>query len=139
MNNEKEKIILQAIEYMKSHLQEDITSEGLAKLVGYSPYHFSRVFKEVTGVSPRHYLSALRIEASKLILANSSGSILKTVLGVGFLSLGTFSAKFKQFVGLSPKEFKKDMVSLHQLVNEYDFSTALHSLRIGNTICYVSD
>jgi len=62
---EKKAIIIKAIEYMKDHLDEEITTEELSKYVGYSPYHFVRIFKEVTGVSPRHYLSALRIEAGK--------------------------------------------------------------------------
>jgi AraC family transcriptional regulator len=126
--NEKEKIIIRAIEYMKKHLNEEITSESLAYYVGYSPFHFSRVFKEVTGVSPRHYLSALRIEAGKQTLVNSSSSILKTLLGVGFRSMGTFSSKFKKFVGVSPKEFQNNMESLHRFMNKYDFSKELHSL-----------
>jgi AraC family transcriptional regulator len=128
MLSEKEKIIIQAIKFMKKHLNEEITSESLAYHVGYSPFHFSRVFKEVTGVSPRHYLSALRIEAGKQTLVNSSDSILKTLLGVGFRSIGTFSSKFKQFVGLSPKAFQKNIEYLHSFVNDYDFSKELYSL-----------
>jgi AraC family transcriptional regulator len=82
MLSEKEKIIINAIHYMKKHLNEEITSESVAYHVGYSPIHFSRVFKEVTGVSPRHYLSALRIEMGKQTLVNSSDSILKTLSSI---------------------------------------------------------
>lgn len=130
MQNEKEKIIIQAIEYMKHHLDEDITSESLAQYVGYSPFHFSRMFKDVTGVSPRLYLSALRIEAGKQILIDSSDSILKTLLNVGFRSVGTFSSKFKQFVGLPPKQFQRNIHSLHTYLNEYDFSKELEPLEV---------
>ncbi|AST90971.1 helix-turn-helix domain-containing protein [Sutcliffiella cohnii] len=128
MTNEKTKIIIQAIEYMKEHLDKEITSEGIALHVGYSPYHFSRVFKEVTGIPPRHYLSALRIEAGKQRLVNSSDSILKAVLKAGFRSTGTFSSKFKQFVGLSPKQFQKNIEPLHRFVHDYDSSTILQPL-----------
>lgn len=130
MSNEKKRIIIQTIEYMKNHLQEDITSEQLAQLVGYSPYHFSRVFKEVTGVPPRHYLSALRIEAGKESLVNPSDSILRAVLRVGFRSTGTFSSKFKQFVGLSPKQFQKNINTLHRFINDYDIETVLQPLEV---------
>ncbi|MUK89816.1 helix-turn-helix domain-containing protein [Ornithinibacillus sp. L9] len=123
MTNGKTEIVLQAIEYMKTHLEEEITSEQLAKHVGYSPYHFSRVFKEVTGVSPRHYLSALRIETGKQILVNSSSTILKTLLDIGFRSMGTFNSKFKRFVGIPPKQFQSSIHELHHFVNEYQFST----------------
>jgi AraC family transcriptional regulator len=130
MTNEKMNSIIQAIDYMKEHLDEEITSEALAKHVGYSPHHFSRVFKDITGVSPRHYLSALRIEAGKQTLVNPTNSILKTLLGIGFRSIGTFSSKFKQFVGLSPRQFQKSIDSLHQYVNEYDFTKELQPLEI---------
>ncbi|MEW8972133.1 MAG: helix-turn-helix domain-containing protein [Mesobacillus sp.] len=106
---------------MKENIDEELTSDQLAAIAGYSPYHFSRVFKEVTGVSPRYYLSALRIEAGKeMLIRSSSNSILKTLLDIGFHSLGTFSSKFKQSVGQSPKQFQKHAIKLHQLMNELD-------------------
>ena len=40
-----------AIQYMKEHLNEEVTSEQLAHLVGYSAYHFTRIFKQVTGMN----------------------------------------------------------------------------------------
>jgi AraC family transcriptional regulator len=113
--------VTKTIEFMKENINEELTSEKLAAVAGYSPYHFSRVFKEVTGVSPRHYLSALKIEAGKeMLMDSSSHSILKTLLDIGFQSLGTFSSKFKQFVGQSPKQFQKKSSQLHRLMNELD-------------------
>lgn len=113
--------VIKAIEYMKKNIDEELTTEKLAEVAGYSPYHFSRVFKEVTGVSPRHYLSALRIEAGKeLLIGSSSYSILKTLLKIGFKSMGTFSMKFKQFVGLSPKQFQSKAGKLHRFMNDFD-------------------
>lgn len=113
--------VSKTIEYMKENINEELTSDKLAAIASYSPYHFSRVFKEVTGVSPRHYLSALRIEAGKeMLMEPSSHSILKTLLDIGFHSLGTFSSKFKQFVGQSPKQFQKNAIKLHRLMNELD-------------------
>ncbi|WP_239984699.1 helix-turn-helix domain-containing protein [Lentibacillus sediminis] len=115
------KAVVQAIEYMKRNLDKEITSEELASLVGYSHYHFSRIFKEITGVSPRHYLSALRIESAKQILVNrSSSTMLHTLLSVGFRSMGTFSSRFKQYVGLSPKQFQVNVKPLHQFINQQE-------------------
>ncbi|WP_079508903.1 helix-turn-helix domain-containing protein [Mesobacillus jeotgali] len=115
------KAIIKTIEYMKEHIHEELTSENLASIAGYSPFHFSRLFKEVTGVSPRHYLSALRIEAGKeLLIRSSTHSILKTLLKIGFQSLGTFSSKFKQYVGQSPRQFQKNADKLHQFMNNLE-------------------
>ncbi|KQL50926.1 AraC family transcriptional regulator [Heyndrickxia shackletonii] len=109
-----------SIDYMKKNIDTEITSEELAYLVGYSTYHYSRIFKEITGVSPRHYLSALRMEAGKeMLISSKSPSILKILLLIGFRSLGTFSSKFKQFVGLSPKQFQLSTNDLHDFVNDY--------------------
>ncbi|MGV3466374.1 MAG: helix-turn-helix transcriptional regulator [Heyndrickxia sp.] len=117
-----------SINYMKENIDTEITSEQLAYLVGYSPYHFSRIFKDITGVSPRHYLSALRIEAGKeMLISSKTPSILKILLSIGFRSLGTFGSKFKQFVGLSPRQFQLNASELHNFVNQYrDKSSPLH-------------
>ncbi|WP_102273722.1 helix-turn-helix domain-containing protein [Cytobacillus massiliigabonensis] len=131
-SNDQVKAVIAAIEYMQKHLDEEITSEELASLAGYSPYHFSRFFKVVTGVSPRHYLSALRIEAGKRILVDSSSSsILKTLLTIGFRSMGTFSTKFKQFVGLSPKQFQLRTEDLHEFINQYERQDKLEQNKLS--------
>ncbi|MED3573632.1 AraC family transcriptional regulator [Cytobacillus praedii] len=130
-SNDQIRAVVTAIEYMKKHLEEEITSEELASFVGYSPYHFSRVFKGITGVSPRHYLSALRIEAGKKILVDaSSSSILKTLLLIGFRSIGTFSTKFKQFVGLSPKKFQLRTEDLNQFINQFEHQEKLEPITL---------
>jgi len=124
--NDQMKAVKISIDYMKKNIDAEITSEELAYLVGYSPYHFSRIFKEITGVSPRHYLSALRIEAGKeMLISSKSPSILKILLLIGFRSLGTFGSKFKQFVGLSPKQFQLSTNDLHDFVNQYKESPLL--------------
>lgn len=114
MDKELLSSIEQSIEYMKSHLDEDITTDQLAARFGYSTSHFLRAFKEATGVTPRHFLSALRIDASKQLLSKPSNSSLKTLLSVGYRSIGTFSTKFKQFVGQSPRQFKSDYHFLYE-------------------------
>jgi AraC family transcriptional regulator len=48
-------------DYVSDHLAEDICVEGLAALVELSPFHFSRVFKQTTGVSPLQFVMRERI------------------------------------------------------------------------------
>ncbi|WP_238021600.1 helix-turn-helix domain-containing protein [Oceanobacillus jordanicus] len=122
ISQEQSETVGKAIRYMKENLDDTITLNDLAEFVGYSSFHFSRMFKHVTGISPRYYLSALRIEQGKKLLANPSvsPSVIKTLLSLGFQSIGSFSSRFKQFVGLTPKEFNKRVKELHQFLNEYD-------------------
>ncbi|GIN87225.1 AraC family transcriptional regulator [Heyndrickxia sporothermodurans] len=134
MKNEYEKISEKAINYMRNNLSKDITTEELASYVGYSKYHFIRVFKETTGVSPRHYLSALRIEMSKEQLSHSTSSILKVILSLGFRSMGSFSSRFKQFVGLSPKEYRLKIDELYKYLIHFQISEPSNlETNIGST------
>lgn len=109
-----------AIQYMKEHLDEEVTSEQLAHLVGYSAYHFTRIFKKATGISPRQYLSALRIESGKQALLKQPSLLTKIMLSIGFRSAGSFHHRFKQFVGLSPKKFAATSSELFSHMNQYE-------------------
>jgi len=122
VNDSQRQAVEQAIAYMKSHLDQDITSEGLAAHVGYSPYHFTRVFKRITGISPRQYLSALRIESGKqeLLQTRNPSFLVKVLPAIGFQSLGSFHTRFKQFVGLSPKKFQSHAETLTSHMNEWE-------------------
>ncbi|MGZ9583510.1 AraC family transcriptional regulator [Paenibacillus marinisediminis] len=132
MNESHVKAAEQAIDYMKKHLDEEVTSEQLAAHVGYSPYHFSRIFKQVTGISPRQYLAALRMESGKSVLLREPSLLMKILLSIGFRSAGSFHTRFKQYVGLSPKKFQTTSSSLVQHMNQYEhlklaFDELIHS------------
>ncbi|MBS4192676.1 helix-turn-helix transcriptional regulator [Bacillus sp. FJAT-49705] len=129
----------EAIEYMKNHLEADITSEDLAAKYGYSTYHFLRAFKEVTGVTPRHFLSALRIEASKQMLTKPSNSILKSLLSIGYKSIGSYSSRFKQYVGQSPTKFKLEYETLYQFINHYKDKNSYQTITTSSSLitCHI--
>ncbi|TVX94034.1 helix-turn-helix domain-containing protein [Paenibacillus agilis] len=119
LESEGHKAALRAIQYMKEHLDEEITSEQLAAHVGYSPYHFTRVFKRATGISPRHYLTALRMESGKKLLLKEPSLMMKVILKIGFRSAGSFHTRFKEHVGVSPKRFHSSARSLLSYMNQY--------------------
>lgn len=103
-----EKVILQ----MMKRMDDSTLSSGvLAKLISYSPCHFDRIFRNMTGIPPRLYLSALRFQRSKRLLLKSTLSATEVSQTVGYNSFGTFSSKFSSFVGLSPQQFRSFMES----------------------------
>jgi AraC family transcriptional regulator len=91
---------------MRNHLSEPLNLESLAKIAIISPYHFHRVFAEITGITPGRFLAALRIEKAKRLLATSTMGITDVCLDAGYNSLGTFTTIFTGFVGLSPNRFR---------------------------------
>lgn len=92
--------------FMEDHLAEEIGLGQLADLVGLSPWHFCRAFKESTGLPPHRFLVRSRIERAKRLLADRATSVTDVALGVGFGGSTQFSRAFRAAVGLSPREYR---------------------------------
>jgi AraC family transcriptional regulator len=95
------------IAHMKVHLEEPLELDRIAEIAAISKYHLVRVFDEVTGTTPHHFLACLRMQRAKELLLASGTSITEVCLSVGYSSLGTFSTTFSTLVGLSPQEFRE--------------------------------
>jgi AraC family transcriptional regulator len=102
-----ERAIKRVISAMRDNLSEPLNLENLAKIAIISPYHFHRVFAEITGITPHRFLAALRIEKAKQLLATSTLGIMDVCFEVGYHSLGTFTATFTGSVGISPNRFRR--------------------------------
>ncbi|MGF1471075.1 MAG: helix-turn-helix domain-containing protein [Rubrobacteraceae bacterium] len=72
-----------------------------------SPYHFLRVHKRAYGETPHEFLTRLRVDRAKTLLARGSHNVTEACFEVGFLSLGSFSALFSHRVGMSPSEYQR--------------------------------
>jgi AraC family transcriptional regulator len=94
------------IEFIHSHLEHDMTLAELAATVGMSPYHFARLFKQSTGLSPHQYVIERRIEAAKKLLMHTELSIAMIAYRVGFASQSHFAAHFRQRTGVTPKAYR---------------------------------
>lgn len=77
----------------------------LAARSGLSPHHFHRVFRAVTGLTPRAYAEAQRAARTRAALS-SSGSVTDAIYEAGFASSGRFYAKAGETLGMTPKAFR---------------------------------
>ncbi|HYH44355.1 MAG TPA: AraC family transcriptional regulator [Thermoanaerobaculia bacterium] len=116
--------ILKVLRFMRQRLTEEIDLDQLAEVAIMSPYHFLRTFREQTGVPPVKFCGALRVEAAKRLLIETDEPILDICFQVGYSSLGSFSTRFTEMVGLSPgrfrqlgKSFYRDLPALMQVVS----------------------
>ncbi len=119
--------IKKALEYMQASIDQPVSIESLAQKLGYSKFHFCRVFKKHLGISPIEYRASLRIEKSYLTLSQSK-SILSAQLKSGYLSSGTFSNTFSKMTGLTPKQFQNQIQNLdyyHQMKSYEDSDQAI--------------
>jgi AraC-like DNA-binding protein len=89
---------------------EPLDLDAMAGEAGYSRFHFARAFTAAYGETPRTYLTRRRIERAKTLLRTANLSVTEICLLVGFSSLGSFSARFRQLVGRSPSAYRADAV-----------------------------
>ncbi|PKI92898.1 AraC family transcriptional regulator [Actinomycetales bacterium SN12] len=82
--------------------------ETLARGEHMSAGHLSRRFRQVFGESPYSYLMTRRIERAMALLRRGDVSVTEACFAVGFSSLGTFSTRFSQLVGLSPSAYRRE-------------------------------
>ncbi len=101
-----QKAVERVVSHMRSHLEEPLDLEHLGQIAAISKYHLVRVFDEITGTTPHHFLACLRMQRAKELLLRPAASITDVCLEVGYTSLGTFSKTFSALVGVSPQEFR---------------------------------
>jgi AraC family transcriptional regulator len=110
-------------------MREDIgrahSLPSLARSAPLSPFHFHRVFRQLTASTPARFLAALRMAEAKRLLATTSMSVTDICMQVGYSSLGTFSTQFTRLVGMSPRRFRR----LIESVADQSFDTVLAAVR----------
>jgi len=96
-----------AVAFMHERMADPLALEELAHAALLSPYHFNRVFRLVTGIPPGQFLTALRMAEAKRLLLTTSQRVTDVCFAVGFESLGTFTTRFGQLVGVAPQELRR--------------------------------
>jgi len=98
--------VARAIRHMKENLAEPLDLDRIAEIAAVSKFHFVRVFDQITGTTPHHFLACLRMQSAKELLLSTDSSITDICMEVGYTSLGSFSKNFNALVGFSPQEFR---------------------------------
>lgn len=96
--------------YIESHYASDLNLDQLSQVQLVSKYHLLRLFKRYYGLTPRQYLTDIRIDKARAHLQQGL-SVTETCFAVGFNSLGSFSALFKRKTGKSPVQYQKEQLS----------------------------
>ncbi|HKY55613.1 MAG TPA: methylated-DNA--[protein]-cysteine S-methyltransferase [Anaerolineales bacterium] len=97
--------IEQAIKYLEIHYKDQPSLEEVAANIGFSEYHFQRLFTRWAGVSPKRFLQFLTKESAKELL-NGSENLLDTTHQVGLSSLGRLHDLFVTTEAVTPGEYK---------------------------------
>ncbi len=100
-------LLVKVQEYIEAHDTTKIAIADLANLTGYSSVHFTRMFKNATGQTPREYLMHHRTNKAKQLLVNTELSIVDVAYQSGFSSHAHFSTQFRRLVGTTPQAYRK--------------------------------
>jgi AraC-like DNA-binding protein len=104
------KSLTNARDFMRHAYARPINLPDISAQANLSP--FLRVHKLAYGETPHEFLTRLRIEKAKTLLASGSYNVTEACFEVGFSSLGSFSALFNQRVGMSPSEYQRHVRSV---------------------------
>lgn len=95
-----------AKDHLDRHFVEGADLDELARLAGISKYHFLRSFAKVYGRTPAAYLSERRVERAQDLLRTTNLTVTEVCYAVGYSSLGSFSARFTEITGETPRAFQ---------------------------------
>jgi AraC-like DNA-binding protein len=103
--------IRDAVTFIEAHFREKIQLDTIAQLVYMNPSYFSSYFKRVMKLSVMDYVLNLRMREATMLLADSSLPVTEVALQCGFPTPAYFSRAFHQSFGVSPRQYRKDMLS----------------------------
>ncbi len=100
-------IILPLAAKLSTACQPAPTVAEMAAQLGYEPAHFSHLFREVTGSSPREFILAAKISRARLMLVETDLPVSGVASELGYSDVFFFSRQFKRFTGQAPSDFRK--------------------------------
>ncbi|WP_406857672.1 AraC family transcriptional regulator [Alsobacter sp. KACC 23698] len=102
-----EQRLRRVLEFMAQHIEEDISLDDLAAAACLSPFHFNRMFTRRMGMPPHRYVSRMRLERAKTLLALGRVPLAEIALACCFSSQSNFSRAFRRVTGESPLNFRR--------------------------------
>ncbi len=108
------------LEYIATHLDEDLSLEKVAEIAHFSPFHFHRVFKFLTGETLNQYVNRQRVEKSALALLHKDWSMAEIADRYGFGDPTSFSRAFKKYYNQSPTEFRKSNPAVYSKIGQVE-------------------
>src|SRR5215510_8809567 len=96
-------------EFIKAHLEANISIQVLASIAGLSMYHFARAFKQSEGMTPHEYLVKCRVQRAKRLLAGTDLPLSEIALAAGFADQSHCARRFREHVGVTPSSYRWSM------------------------------
>jgi AraC family transcriptional regulator len=99
--------VFAALGYIEQTAAQELSLSHIAGAVGLSPFHFLRLFKRETGVTPHRFLMQTRVRNAIVLLTETQQPVTDIAFTVGFADLSNFTNYFRRELGCSPSQFRK--------------------------------
>ena len=97
----------QVTDWIETHLDAEFDLDQLAAQAGLSKFHFHRLFKQGTGVSPAKYQLNARMNEARRLLRETKRSVVAIAMDLGFSSPSHFAQVFRRETRLTPSEYRR--------------------------------
>jgi AraC family transcriptional regulator len=101
-----ERRVATAVRFIERHFRQPVSLEELSALVGISPYHFLRTFKQIIGITPHQFVLRRRLREAALRLRTTTEPVLDIALDAGFGDLSNFNHTFRTVFGTTPTKYR---------------------------------
>jgi len=105
-NEKYEQALLSTLVHVQTNLEDDLSLETLAERVGFSAYHFHRLFRDAIGEPVKEHVRRLRLEKAAYRLKVSEEAILRLAMDAGFKTHESFTRAFQRQFGITPNEYR---------------------------------
>ena len=109
--------VVRAKLFIDDHYAAAIDLDNIADEACFSKFHFVRLFREIYGHTPHQYLTFVRVDRAKSLLAEGK-TVAAVCYGVGFDSISSFTGLFRRRVGLTPAAYQREMIGRAQEIND---------------------
>lgn len=107
-----------AIDYIEDHLDGDLSTDLIAKVAGFSKWHFQMVFSSAVGDTLKEYIRKRRLTAAMVTLGTTERRIIEIALEAGFESQEAFTRAFKTMFGKTPGDCRNEGVKSLMSLNK---------------------
>ena len=128
--------LCQSREFLAAHCDEPVHLADAAREACISPFHYHRLFSRAFGETPHDFVTRLRIDRAKRLLARDQLPVTEVCFAVGYESLGSFSTRFRSVVGYSPSEFQRSLRRIFKIpaVAPYRFVPSCFLMHHGSAL-----
>ncbi|WP_240467651.1 GyrI-like domain-containing protein [Flagellimonas sp. HSM57] len=131
--------INRVFEFIDQNLESDLSLNKVSEIAFFSPFHFHRVFKFITGETLNGYVTRRRIERSASDLLHKNITATEIAHKYGFSDNSSYSRTFKKYFGVSPTEFKKQNPNRHSKIRQLESKNGQEYPDYEKYICVINN